>query len=419
MNVFDIDQWREVGATLGKNRLRTGLTALGVFLGILILMVMVWFGLALASGVNKQMGGYTTNAVFVWAQRTSVAHAGFGPNRRIELTMSDAQAVAALPGIDVVAPRAQAGGFMQGSNVRRGAETGSFQVVGDTPQWSEVQVPLVRVGRLLNESDVVEQRKICVIGEAVRDQMFGVAPAIGDSLEISGISFTVVGIVGTRAKGRDGDRVLNTIQLPITTFQQVFGQGEKIGWMALIAKPSADAESVEQSVRELLAARQRFAPLDEQAIGTRNAKKEFSRMQAMFAAIHLVMWGAGIISLAAGVIGVASIMLISVKERTREIGVRKALGARRAHIIGMVLAESAVLTTTAGALGLIAGALLTSWAPDVLATLGDDVPLGPALVPLGTALAALAVLVFFGVLAGVLPAAAAAKVDPVEALRTE
>jgi len=419
--MIDLDSWQEIFATLRKNRLRTWLTGLGVFLGILILLAMLGFGSSLEAGVKKNMAGFATNAVFAWGQRTSVPHAGLPANRPVEFDNRDVEALRRLESIEHLAPRNQLGGFRGGFNVKYRGETASAQVSGDYPAFAKVQEPVMKAGRFIDDHDVEERRKVAVIGTGVVEELFpsGAEP-MGAYIEISGVYFQVIGVFGTRQTGQQADRTLSTIHIPFTTFQQAFHYGDRVGWFAITGKPGVDAVALERDIKDLLGERHKISPDDDMAIGSWNAGKEFGKMNSLFLAINIVLGFAGVMTLAAGVVGVSNIMLISVRERTKELGVRKALGATPWVIVKMVVSESVVLTVIAGYLGLVAGvALLESFNRWGLPLLGADTPLGPASVSLTAAGIAGLVLVAFGALAGVIPALHASKIQPVEALRTE
>ncbi len=418
--MIDLDSWQEVFATLRKNRLRTALTGLGVFLGVVILMLMVGFGSALEVGVKRKMAGFAANAVFVWGQRTTIPYAGLPPNRQVRYDNGDIEALRRVPGIDRLAPRNQLSGFMGGFNVKYQGKTGSFSVAGDYPDAQYVTLPVMKAGRYIDPLDMAARRKVCVIGTGVVEQLLppGTEP-IGVYLEISGVYFQVVGVFGTRQTGGQADRTLNTVHVPFTTFQQAFNFGDRVGWFAITGTPDVPAEEIERRVRAVLAERHKISPDDQMAIGAFNTGKEFAKMSKLFLVINLVLGVAGLMTLAAGVVGVSNIMLISVRERTKEIGVRKALGATPLTIIRMVVAEALVLTVIAGYLGLVGGVATLEGFGWLIAKGGDSLPFGQPDVGLGLAAGAATVLVVFGALAGVIPAYHAAKIEPVEALRTE
>jgi len=419
--MFDADNWYEIYATLRKNPLRTALTALGVILGIMILLVMIAFGYSLESGVKKGMRGFATNAIFVWGQRTTIPFAGLPQNRQIVYDNGDVEALRRLTEIDRLAPRNQLGGFMGGFNVRFQGKTGSFSVNGDYPDFQFVQTPKMVAGRFLDNLDIRDRRKVCVIGQGVIDQLYPkeVEP-IGTYIEISGVYFQVVGVFGTYQSGQNAERTLNTLHIPFTTFQQAFNMGDKLGWFAITGKRGVSAVALEKKIRAVLGERHKIAPDDEMAIGSFNAGEAFGKMNMLFTVIQVVMWIAGLMTLLAGIVGVSNIMLISVRERTKEIGVRKALGATPWTIVSMIVAESVVLTFIAGYVGMVIGFVgIEVWERWIIPLLGDDVPFGPANVGLTTAICALVILIVTGALAGIIPAYHAAKIQPVEALRTE
>ena len=418
IRVLDIDNWQEITATLRKNKLRTVLTGLGVFLGIVILLLMVGFGRSLEKGVQRRMAGFATNAVFVWGQRTSRPYAGLPVGRQIEYDNRDIEALARLPGVLHLAPRNQRGGFMQGSNVRYGAKTGAFQVSGDYPAFQYVQTPVMRAGRFLNQRDLDERRKVAVIGEGVVAQLYDGTDPMGTYIEANGVYFRVIGVFGSMQTGQQADRILNTIHIPFTTFQQAFNFGDRVGFFAIVGKPGVNGDELDEQVKATLKQRHRVAPDDDAAVRSWNTAKEFGKMNMLFFLINLVMWVAGTMCLLAGVVGVSNIMLITVRERTKEIGVRKALGATPASVVRMIVSEATVLTVIFGYLGVAAGVLLLELVGKILEKL-PDLPFAPPDPSLTIALTAAGVIAVFGALAGLIPAYYAAKIQPVEALRTE
>jgi putative ABC transport system permease protein len=418
IGALDLDHWREITAILRKNKLRTILTGLGVFLGIVILLLMIGFGRSLERGVQRNMAGFATNAVFVWSQRTTRPYAGLPVGRQIQYDNRDIDALARLPGVLHIAPRAQRGGFMQGSNVRHGSRTGAFQISGDYPAFQYVQTPVMRAGRFLNQRDLDEWRKVAVIGEGVVKQLYDGADPMGSYIQANGIYFQVVGVFGSKQTGQRADRIVNTIHIPFTTFQRAFNYNDRVDVFAIVGQPGANGGELEDQVKRTLKQRHRVAPDDTGAIGAWNTSKEFGKMNMLFFLINFVMWTAGAMCLLAGVIGVSNIMLITVRERTKEIGVRKALGATPGSVVRMIVSEATMLTVLFGYLGVAAGVALLELVGKVLDRL-PDLPFAPPDPSLAIALSAAGVIAVFGVLAGMLPAYYAAKILPVEALRTE
>lgn len=416
--MFDLDTWHEVFATLQKNLLRTLMTAWGVFWGAFMLVVMLGIGRGLEGGVTRNMSSLTANNVYVWGGNTSRPYAGLALARRIRLTVDDIPVVRALPGVEAVAPNIELGGWRQGSNVSYGDQVSNFGVRGETPDYLKVAVDRPYLGRFINETDMVERRKVVVIGQAARHVLIpdSIDP-IGEYLTIRGVYFQVVGVMASVQGGDQAERADNTVLVPFTTFQDTFNGRDRVGSMAIRVSEGTNAEQLEQLVRRTLAAQHRADPEDPQAIGSFNLSKQHDRVRTLFRGIQGFVWFVCVCTLLAGALGVSNIMLISVKERTREFGVRKALGATPASIVALVLQEAGMLTALAGYLGVVAGVLGLELMSRY-STSGDG-PLAAPSVDLTAALAATLVLVAAGLLAGIAPARHAARIRPVAALRSE
>jgi putative ABC transport system permease protein len=299
-----------------------------------------------------------------------------------------------------------------------GAKSGQFTVMGDYPALAKIVSFQYFAGRFINDADIAESRKVVVIGQSIKEQLFGDEDAMGKYVKISGVYFQVVGLTRTLRGGQQGDRDANTLFVPFTTLKTAFNIGDRVGFFALTAKKGTDGPELERVVREALMRHHRVSPTDNLAIGSFNMFVMFGKFQMFFLVLQIVSWVVGGATLIAGVIGVSNIMLITVKERTKEIGVRKALGASPLSIISMVMKESIVLTSIAGLLGVAAGVGLLAATSAILEHVPDS-PLGPPNVALSTVLTAVAVLIGAGALAGVMPASHAASIKPIEALRAE
>ena len=419
-HLLDLDHWQEIRVALLRNRARTALTAFGVFWGIFLLMVMLGSGSGLRKGVLQGFSDGATNSFFLWTQRTQKPYAGMPAGRGIRLTNADVAAIREkVPEAEVVAPRNQLRGFGGGNNVSRGRKTGAFSVMGDYPEIRRVQSLRIESGRFLNPIDVEESRKVAVIGTRVRELLFarGEEP-VGDSIVIRGVYFQVVGVFVSPQTGDAAERDAQTIFVPFTTFQRAFNYGDRVGWMAIISRPDVPASVAEEKVLSLLRSRHKVAPDDLRAFGHFNLEEEYTKIQGLFSGIRLLVWIVGVGTLAAGVIGVSNIMLIIVKERTKEIGIRRALGAKPSAVVSQVVSESVILTSLAGYLGLVAGIALVVGIGRLLPPGGAGMFLDPD-VGVGEALQALAILVAAGVLAGLAPAQRALAVSPTVALRSE
>lgn len=420
--LFDLDHWHEIWASLSRNRLRTALTAFGVGWGLFMLVVMLGSGTGLANGVERGFSGGATNSFFVWTRRTTEPYRGLPAGRRFSMNNGDVKAIAEqVPEAETIAPRNQLGGFRGGENVTRGLRAGGFSVTGDHPAIRAIQSLKILEGRFLNHLDLVERRKVAVIGTRVREVLF--APGedpIDASIEIQGVYFKVIGVFSSVQTGEDAERDAQTIYVPFTTFQNAFNFGDRVGWFAITSRPGVPASVVEDKVVKLLKARHKVAPSDDRAIGHFNLEEEYDRIQGLFRGINALVWIVGIGTLSAGVIGVSNIMLIIVRERTKEIGIRRAVGATPLSVTTQVVFESVLLTSVAGYLGLVFGVAVLEAVNLVLASAGPSTAMfaDPG-VDLVTALRALAVLVASGVLAGLMPAWRAMRVNPVQALHAE
>jgi putative ABC transport system permease protein len=418
--MFDADRINEVLQTLSKNKLRTTLTAFGVFWGIFMLMIMLGSGQGLENGVTRSFGGSATNAVYMWTQQTTLPYKGLPRGRSFNFLQEDIQAIKDnVPELAVLAPSAQLGGFRGENNVSRGTKTGPFAVRGDFPENRFIQVFKLTSGRYLNDLDIKERRKVCVIAPRVEEVLFnkGESP-LGQYIQVNGTYFKVIGTITTDKGGDDAEEKMQTIYIPFTTFQQAFNWGGKIGWFSMTAKPQFEASLMEEKVKKILAQRHRISPDDPYAIGSWNSQKEFKKIQGLFAGIRLLVWVVGIGTLLAGVIGISNIMLIIVKERTREIGVRRALGATPNSIITQIISESILLTSMAGYFGLLAGVFLMEGINKAIEGTDSGMFDQPG-VELDVALKALVILIISGALAGIIPARKAIAISPVDALRYE
>jgi putative ABC transport system permease protein len=418
--MFDRDKWREIWSTLTANPVRTFLTALGVFWGMVMLMAMLIFSSSLVSGTKRSMAGLSANALFVWGGVTTEPFEGLQPGRRVQFEIGDLAPLLQLDGIDTVAPRIQLGGFMTPSRVVFNNKAGSFHVMGDFPGILNVVTLSVRQGRFINQRDIDEARKICVIGQAVAEQLLpqGSDP-VGQWLQVNGVYFRIVGLTKTLRGGNFGDRDDNSVFIPFTAFRAAFHTGDRIGFFAMTAKDDADGPALETSIKNTLGRRHRVAPTDDLAINSFNAFVMFRKLSSFFVVLNLMMWVVGVATLLAGVIGVTNIMLITVKERTKEFGVRKALGATPSSVVAMVVKESVVLTAAAGLIGIAAGIGIMMLAVYGFSHAGRNFPFGPPTIELSTVGFAFGILVSAGAAAGIIPAVHAASIKPVEALRAE
>ncbi len=415
--MFDLDKWQEIIATMSKNKLRTGLTAFGVFWGIFMLILLLGFGSGMENGVKSNFAQESINSIWVWQGKTSMASHGLQPGRVINFTNDDLAALQQqLTGLEYVAPRNRLTGEYA---IVYKQKTGSFQVFGSVKEFFMMNGERLETGRFLNALDNKEQRKICVIGDRVRKVMFGEekTDVLGEYLNIKGMYFQVVGTFKTESNGgRNEER----IYIPLNTLQAIYNQRNIIQNFGAVANNQVSSADVEAKARQILAAKHKFDPADKQAIGVWNNGEEFKKFTGLFAAIKIFVSVVGLLTLFAGVVGVSNIMLIIVKERTKEIGVRKAIGATPWSIVSQILQESIVITSLSGYLGLVCGVGLLALMEYAIEASGANLPFftRPE-VNVWFAFGAVAVLVVAGALAGLMPALRAAQIKPIEALRAD
>lgn len=324
--MLDLDAWYEILSTLRKNKLRAVLTACGVFWGMFMLMVLLGLGAGLERGVVRSLGGMALHSVYVWSQRTSLPYRGLQPGRFIKFTNEDVGELKRVPGVQYVAPRLQLGGWRDGQNITRGAKTGNFNVVGDVPEFPLVEPLTFTRGRFFNDRDMLEQRKVAVVGRGVTDELFGPGEnPVGQYIQVKGVNFLIVGELTSPKFGEEGEKMSATVFIPFATFQSAFNQRDRVGWFTIGTDPAYPATWVEESVKHALAEKHRIHPSDNQAFGSFNAADKFEKIQGLFRGIRWFVWLVGALTLGAGMLGVSNILLITVKERTKEIGIRKVL----------------------------------------------------------------------------------------------
>lgn len=417
--MFDSDRWQEIYSSLKKNKLRTALTAFGVFWGIFMLIVMLGSGNGLENGVRREFGGTATNSIFIWTQRTSVPYMGLPKGRNFNMNNDDMIAIEEkVEEIVHLAPRNQLRGYGSGNNVSHKTKSGNFSVMGDYPQIRHINAMDILQGRFLNQLDIEEKRKVTVIGTNVRDVLFGDEDPINKNVKINGVYFKVVGVWKSKKSGNQGERDSQMLYIPFSTFQKAFNYGNIVGWIAVTAKDDQNATEVEEKIVNVLKTRHKVAPEDRRAFGSFNAQEEFLRFNGLFNGISMLIWVVGTGTLIAGIIGVSNIMLIIIKERTKEIGIRRAIGATPASIVTQIMLEAITLTSLAGYFGLISGILTTELLAKSLGNNGGGMFTNPT-IDLKIALTALCILIISGALAGLIPARKAIKIKPIDALRAE
>lgn len=422
--MFDLDRWQEIMSALKKNKMRTFLTAFGVFWGIFMLVVMLGAGNGLRNGVTSDFGDFATNSVFMWTRTTTIPYKGLPRGRQFNFKADDIEALKKeIPEIEIISPRNQNGGWQGGNNVVRGTKSGAFTIMGDFPEWNEIDPVTITDGRFLNQADLNEKRKVAVIGNKVTEILFQPDEnPIGQYIQLQGIYFQIIGTFKPLTTGINfgGDKE-SSIYIPLTTFQRVYNWGDVIGFFAFTSKDGVPASVVEEKASIVLRKRHMVSPDDTEAVGSFNLEKQYNQMNGLFMGINGLIWIVGIGTLLAGVIGISNIMLVIVKERTKEIGIQRAIGAPPSKIISQIITESVFLTTFAGYVGLVISVALLEFLNRALlaAETSERTMFRNPGIDFNMAIMALIILVISGAIAGWIPARKAVSIKPIDALRYE
>jgi len=421
--MFDIDSITEIWQTIARNKMRSLLTAFGVFWGIFILVILLACGNGFNNGLMRQIEGFATNSAFVIPDATTEAYKGYQKGRYWQMDMSDIEAVKKkIRGVEVVSPVASKWTYNGDNNVFFGMKGGSFGIKGVMPEYNEIDRSKVLFGRFINETDIAEARKVCVIGKKVYEDVIGTDKnPIGLMLKANGIYYQVVGVISSYNENISVSGPMNeSVVLPLTTMQRAYNLGEKVDFYIFTAAKGFKIKELQNEVRTLMYERHDIAPTDESAMMMFDFEEIFTMFDYLFIGIKILIWIVGIGTLLSGVVGVSNIMLVTIKERTREIGVRRALGAKPAVIIRQVMAESLLLTILAGIVGLVIGVVIMAAVGSIAEkTATDAVMFLDPQINFGAAVAATLIIVFSGLLAGVLPAMRAIQIRAIDAIREE
>ena len=417
--IFDRNTWQEIFGSIGKNKTRTIITIVGVLWGIFIYIALSGAAKGMDNGFEKVFESVSMNSMFVWGQSTSMPYEGFKTGRPMQLKLGDvAKLENRIPEINNIAPRITLGNF--GTDpvfTVRGQKSGSYPVNGDYPVDTKIATKKIfDGGRFINDEDIAKARKVCVIGERNVQELFDKdEDPIGQYIRIGDVYFQVVGVHKlSQGVSFDSDAA---IFIPFTTFRKLYNTGDNVDYFCIAAYDDVDVVQVEKDVKALLKNIHRVNPEDERAFGSFNLGEMFTRVSGFAKGMTFLSLVVGIATILAGVIGIGNILLISVKERTKELGVRGALGATPREVRSQIILESVFLTMIAGIMGIILGAGVLSIINSLTKDL--DFPYTNPTVPIPYVLGALLIMVVLGTLIGLIPAQRAVSIKPIDALREE
>lgn len=408
--IFDIENWKEIGATLARNKTRTFLTAFGIFWGTAML-AMLWGGAhGLEDILRRNFDGFATNVAFVEADRTSLPYRGYNKGMTWNLTVND------VANIRRMTPFLEASSAVGGTGtktVTNGKRHSSGSMMGVEASYTRIFLPVIYEGRFINEADESNSRKVCVLGKRVAGELFGVESPIGKFVEVSGIYYRVIGVAGQTSEVQIMSKVDDSIIVPMSTMRQAYNLGDNIGALMVLAEQGHSPKELEGAIGRAIRLSHPIHPDDKKAIGLFDISEQFAMIDNLFIGLNILALFVGAGTLLAGIIGVGNIMWVIVKERTQEIGIRRAIGAKPRDIIAQILSESVVLTTIAGIAGICFAAAVLAGAEIMTA---DEISSPRFQLTFGQAIGIMVTFIVLGTAAGTIPAIKAMRIKPIEAM---
>ncbi len=414
--MIDLDSYREILDTLTRNKSRSFLTGFGVFWGVFMLVALIGGGQGLKEKLNQNFSGFATNAAMVWAQPTTKAYKGFRKGRIWQMDYKDVERLRQkVPELEVVSPVL----FSNGGYAYFGDRKTQIGVNGTAPEYQHINSPQMYYGRYLNDMDLQQRRKVCVIGKKTYKDLFpGGGDPCGRRIRIDSVYYQIVGVDYNMSGGMSfGNEVGTTVILPITLMQQTYNRGNQVDMIAITGRPGVVMSSLSQRVRETVARAHTVDPTDEQGVMMFNTEVLFQVLDNLFRGVNFLIWLVGLGTLLAGAIGVSNIMMVTVRERTTEIGIRRAIGATPRMILSQIISESVVLTLVAGMSGILFGVMILQMLE--MGNTEDGIVTAHFQVDFWTAIFAALIIAAMGILAGLAPAARAMNIKPVDAMRDE
>ncbi|MBQ7470971.1 MAG: ABC transporter permease [Prevotella sp.] len=412
---IDLDTYREILDTLTRNKSRTFLTGFGIFWGVFMLVSLMGGGQGVKELLASNFEGFATNSAIIFAQPTTKPYHGFRKGRTWNMVYKDVDRLRQqVPELDVVSPMLS----QWGAIVVFGDKKSTGNVKGLKPDYVQVDAPKMYYGRFLNDMDMAQRRKVCVLGKKVYKTLFpGGGDPCGQMVRLDSMYFRVVGVDYSSGNMNINGRAEESVIIPITLMQQAYNKGDRVELICVTGRKGVVMSRVAQRMREVIARAHDVDSTDEKAVTVFNTEILFKLMDSLFDGVNFLIWLVGIGTLLAGAIGVSNIMMVTVKERTTEIGIRRAIGATPANILSQIISESIVLTLVAGLSGILFSVLVLQMLE--MANTTDGILAAHFQIGAGTALGALALLSLLGILAGMAPAARAMSIKPVDAMRDE
>ena len=411
---FDVDSFREIADSLVRNKSRSLLTGFGVFWGVFMLLFMLGGGQGIKEAIFANFEGFATNTAIMVSSQTSEPYKGFKEGRYWQMTYTDVERLKQMiPELETVTPTVSS----WGSTVVRGSNSTQGSFKGVYADYAKIEEPQIRYGRALNDADIQQQRKVCMIGKRIYEDLFpeGGDPC-GEFIRVGSVYYQVVGVDFSSGNISINGRASQTVSVPLPVAQKILNRGNNIDLLCVTARSGVRMTELEPRMRQILARQHQFDPKDKQALFIMNTEQIFSLIDNLFRGVNFLILLVGLGTILAGVIGVSNIMMVTVKERTTEIGIRRAIGATPKDILSQIIFESIALTLAAGSFGIVFSVLLLQLTQTIVTAAGET---GNFMIGFWTAVAAALMLTVLGVVAGLAPASRAMAIKPVDAMRDE
>ena len=421
--IFRRDTWQEIYYALRNNKLRTILTMIGVGWGMFLYVSLLGAAKGMENGFDRLFKGFATNSIFIQGGQTSVPFKGFPKGRKIELHLEDMEMIKnKIPDVKYVSPQSSKGSFSSGGAliVKEGDRKGIYDVIGDFPVGNKVTKKDLLFGRFLNDADIKNRKNVILIGEDVYNNLFDSKKnenPVGQKVTLNGSLFTVIGVF--KVNNGVGFFSDNSTFIPFTTFTKMYHTGNVVDFLIVACKPEANLNLVENKIKLLLRNKYTISEYDTTAFSVFNAGKQFKKLTKFLSGMQFLTIIVGALTILAGVIAISSILLITVKERTKEIGIRRAIGAKSTDVRNQILLESTVITLTAGLMGFLSWVIVLIFLNKIAEGRHDNFPFYNPTIAYSNVFVALAIMIILGLIIGLIPAQRAVNIKPIDALRSE